>query len=122
MKQIIALLVGLGIGVGLALLVGWVLLPVGPYDTAPAVLRADYKDEYVRLVSLAYQVEGDREAARARLEALDAADPTRPLVAQTERWIAQDKVEWMVIPLIRLARDLGAETPAMSHYLQRGAP
>lgn len=122
MKQIVALLAGLGIGIGLALLVGWVLLPAGPYDTTPDVLRSDYKDEYVRLVSLAYQVEGDREAARARLVSLDTAAPTRPLVEQTERWIAQGKVEWMVVPLIRLARDLDVETPAMSQYLQGNVP
>jgi hypothetical protein len=122
MKQIVALLAGLAIGIGLALLVGWVLLPVGPYDTTPDVLRTDYKDEYVRLVSLTYQVEGDLEAARARLAALDALSPTRPLVEQTERWIAQEKVEWMVVPLIRLARDLDAETPAMSQYLQGSVP
>jgi hypothetical protein len=65
MKQIVALFAGVGIGIGLALLVGWVWLPVDPYDTTPDVLRSDYKDEYVRLVSLAYQVEGDRETACA---------------------------------------------------------
>lgn len=122
MKQIVALLAGLGIGLGLALLIGWVALPVGPYDTTPDVLRDDYKEEYVRLVSLTYQVETDREAARARLTALDALSPTRPLVEQTERWIAQGKVEWMVVPLVRLARDLDAETPVMSRYLQGVMP
>ncbi|HNT74018.1 MAG TPA: hypothetical protein PKH77_03245 [Anaerolineae bacterium] len=122
MKQIVALLVGLGIGLGLALLIGWVALPVGPYDTTPDVLRDDYKEEYVRLVSLTYQVETDREAARTRLAALDALSPTRPLVEQAERWIAQGKVEWMVVPLIRLARDLDAETPVMSRYLQGVIP
>lgn len=122
MKQIVALFAGVGIGIGLALLVGWVWLPVDPYDTTPDVLRSDYKDEYVRLVSLAYQVEGDRETACARLASLDATAPTRPLVEQTERWITQGKVEWMVIPLIRLARDLDAETPAMSQYLQGSVP
>lgn len=117
MKQFLALCVGLLAGIGIALLVGWVLFPVGPYDTRPATLRADYHAEYVRLVAIAYQVDGDLETAQARLTQLAPDAPLVALVSQTERWITQNKAERLIIPLIRLARDLGVETPAMTTYL-----
>jgi hypothetical protein len=116
------LLAGLALGFGLALLIGWVLFPVEYYDTAPASLRADYKDDYLRIVALAYQVEGDLARARRRLAALNSETPTQPLIDLTERWIAEERAEWLILPLIHLARDMGATTPAMRPYLQRRTP
>ena len=120
MKRILALFIGLIAGAGIALLIGWVLFPVGPYDTSPDTLRAGYHAEYVRMVAIAYQVEGDLEQAQARLVQLAPDDPLGTLVAQTERWITQNKSERLIIPLSRLARDLGVETPTMTNYLTRG--
>lgn len=122
MKSILIFLGGVLLGLGLAFLIGWQFFPVEHDNTTPAALRSDYRDEYVRLVSLTYQVEANSKRALWRLEQLNPKAPTDPLVSLTERWIVENRTERLIVPLVRLARDLGAETPAMTDYMQRGAP
>jgi len=122
MKNLLWLCLGLVLGIGVALLIGWVLFPVEYDDATPDTLRSDYKDEYIRLISLSYQVDGDLSLAEQRLASLKGEPVTAPLVELTERWIAQARSERLVVPLIHLARDLGAETLVMQQYMQRGVP
>lgn len=122
MKRLLLFLVGLALGIGLALLIGWELWPLQPANATPAALRRDYKDDYIRMVAVAYQADGNLPKAQARLAALQADTPLAPLVELTEYWIKQNKPEWMVLPLVSLAHDLGADTPAMHPYLRRGTP
>ena len=122
MKNLLWLLLGFILGVGAALLIGWVLFPVEYANSTPDTLRSDYKDEYIRLISLSYQVDGDLALVEQRLASLGGEPVTKPLVDLTERWIAQARSERLIVPLIHLARDLGAETFAMQQYMQRGAP
>jgi len=118
MKRWLWLLPGLAAGIGLGLLIGWVIAPVTYYDTIPAQLHPLYQDEYVRLVALTYDVTQDLEAARDDLVALDPNDPTDPLQMLTERLIAEGASTDSIVPLARLAQDLGAETPIMAPYVQ----
>ena len=99
MKRLALFLLGVALGVGLALLIGWEWFPRVEYDAGPAALREDYQEEYIRLVALAYEVDHDSAAAIERLAELNPRAPTR------------------IVPLVALARDLGAETPAMAPYL-----
>ncbi len=117
MKRLILFLLGMALGVGLALLIGWEWFPRIEYDAGPAALREDYQEEYIRLVALAYEVEHDSAAAIERLAELNPREPVAPLVSLTEAWIAEDKAPSLIAPLVALARDLGAETPAMTPYL-----
>jgi hypothetical protein len=118
MKRLLWFIVGIALGIGLALLIGWQLLPVQRADSSPAMLRRDYQEEYLRLIAAAYQVDNDLTLAQQRLAEL----PPGSLVDVTERWIAQGKPDDILIPLARFARDLGVSTPTMQAYLQRGAP
>ncbi|RME32335.1 MAG: hypothetical protein D6793_11210 [Thermoflexia bacterium] len=111
-------LLGLALGVGLGLLVGWVLWPVQYTNTAPVQLRQDYRNDYILMVAAAYHVERDLDAARGRLAQLDPEDPARPLVDLTETLIAQNGRPRDIQMLVRLAEDLGAATPPMLPYLQ----
>ncbi|HOT90736.1 MAG TPA: hypothetical protein PLJ78_04585 [Anaerolineae bacterium] len=122
MRRLFYFCVGVGLGIGLALLIGWGLFPVQRANSSPAMLRRDYQEEYIRLIAAAYQVDGNLTLARQRLAALQAASPTAPLVEVTERWIAQGKSTAILTPLVQLARDLGVNTPAMQPYLQGGTP
>lgn len=122
MKRLFWFLLGAALGFGLALLIGWVLVPVERSDASPVTLRRDYKDDYIRLVAVAYQGDGDLPLAQERLMALEEASPAAPLVELTERYIQQDKPDWLLLPLVALARDLNAITPSMTPYLRRGAP
>jgi hypothetical protein len=112
---------GLVLGVLLALLVGWVLVPMPRYDGGPETMRRDYQYEYVRLVAVSYDLNGDLDLARARLQQLNPESPASPLVALAERWIDDGRSADLIAPLARLARDLNAATPAMAPYLDRGA-
>lgn len=122
MKRGGLLLVGLLVGLGLGFLFGWGLWPVQYNDTTPAQLRPDYRDEYLRLVALSYQVEPDLAQARARLAAMGDAAPFPQLVARIEAWITAGASPAALQPLIQLARDLGVDTPAMRAYLQEAQP
>ncbi len=118
MKRLLWFIIGIALGIGLALLIGWQLLPVQRADSSPAMLRRDYQEEYLRLIAAAYQVDNDLALAQQRLAEL----PPDSLVNLTERWIALGKSDAILLPLGRLARDLGVSTPAIQAYLQRGAP
>lgn len=118
MKRLLWFIVGIALGIGLALFIGWQLLPVQRANSSPALLRRDYQEEYLRLIAAAYQVDGNLALAQRRLAEL----PPDSLVSVTERWIAQGKADAILTPLAQLARDLGVSTPAMQPYLQRGAP
>ncbi len=122
MKRGYWLLIGLAVGIGLGLFIGWGLLPGSPELTSPGAMRADYQDEYIRLVAVSYQVEKDLDRAHERLAALNAAAPTACLVEMTERWIADQRDPVLVAPLARLAHDLGVETASMLPYLEPETP
>ncbi len=122
MKRLLWFLAGLALGIGLALLIGWKLWPLSSAGATPDALRRDYKDDYIRLVAIAYQVDGDLHKAQERLAALQADTLSAPLVELTEYWIKQDKPDWLLLPLVHLAHDLDADTPAMQPYLHRGVP
>ena len=121
MKRLLWFIVGIACGIGLALIIGWELLPVQRANSSPAMLRRDYQEEYLRLIAAAYQVDGDLSLAQQRLAAL-RPDATAFLVEVTERWIVQGKSDAILLPLVQLARDLSVSTPVMQPYLQRGRP
>ena len=122
MRRLLWFIVGLALGIGLALLIGWELMPISPDNATPSALRRDYKDDYIRLIAVAYQADGDLNKARARLIALQADDSYAPLVDLTVSWIKQNKPDWLIFPLVQLAHDLDAGTTVMQPYLQRGTP
>ncbi|HEC34137.1 MAG TPA: hypothetical protein ENI37_05410 [Chloroflexi bacterium] len=119
MRRILSLAsVGLVVGVALGLLIGWVLWPVQYTNTAPAQLRQDYRNDYVLMIAAAYQVQGDLEAARARLAFLGAETLARPVVDLAEQLIVEDGRVSDIEMLVHLADALGATTPSMAPYLE----
>ncbi len=122
MKNGLALLLGLAVGVGLGFLIGWGLYPVQYYNTRPSDLRVDYKEDYVQLVALTFSVEGGTQAALERLSLLDSDVPTRPLVDLAERLAQQPVPPESCAALARLARALGVETPIMRPCLELPLP
>lgn len=117
MKRLGIFVGGVILGVGLALLVGWVLFPVVRYDESPASMRRDYRDEYIRLTALAYQNDVDLNLAETRLGSLTDDAPVQPLVDLTLRWIDEERSADLIAPLALLARDLNASTPEMAPFL-----
>lgn len=99
---LLALLAGLGLG----LLIAWVIAPVEYLDAAPASLRADYKDQYRLMVASAYAANGNLERARSRLTLLEDPDSVQALTAQAQRALAAGQPWESVRLLAVLASDL----------------
>jgi len=120
-RSIIQVAIGLALGGAMAVAIGWWLWPVEYTNTAPDVLRRDYRDDYVVMVAGAYAVEGDLDEARRRLALLDADDPAAPVVNLGERLVAVRGNRQDIVHLARLAWDLRAITPALTPYLEGGS-
>ena len=117
---IVLALVGTTAGVGFGLWYGWEIDPVEYTDTDIAYLHPIYRDEYVRLVSSAYALDGDLGTARARIVLLGVADPATVVADLAERAIADGVGVTDIALLARLAVDLGAEREALEPYLAQG--
>ena len=81
---LLALLAGLGLG----LVYSWILSPIRVTDTEPAILRADFKDQYRASIAAAYAATGNLPRARARLALLGDSDPIQALNAQAQQMLA----------------------------------
>jgi hypothetical protein len=110
--------IGAVAGLALGFAVGWWLWPVQYTNTAPAVLRQDYHDDYVVMVATAYRVEMDLEQARERLSLLDPEDPAAPVVELAERLVEANGSVEDINCLAHLAWTLGAITPTLTPYLE----
>lgn len=125
--------VGAIAGLGLGLLVGWVLWPVEYTDTDPNSLRERHQKTWVEMVADSYQLSGDLVQAQARLYELEGKGRTAEDVAAFVAQIAaQRKAEGQVDTANRLqalATALGAEivppaisTPAPSEEVAEKEP
>jgi len=81
---ILALLVGFGTG----LVYSWIIAPRGVTDAAPALLRADFKDNYRAAIAASYAATGHLPRAKARLLLLEDPDSAEALNAQAQRMLA----------------------------------
>ncbi|MCP4538901.1 MAG: AtpZ/AtpI family protein [Chloroflexi bacterium] len=113
----IALSVAVGLALGFA--IGWWLWPVEYTNTAPNVLRRDYRDDYILMVATAYEIEGrDVEKAQKRLELLDPVDPTIPVIELAERLVAVGGSVEDITRLDRLAQALGSLPSTLTPYME----
>ena len=102
------LLTGIIIGIGLGLLVSWVLWPTRYRDNAPASLSEEYKDNYRALIAAAYMASGDVERARSRLVLLMDADMAAALITQAQRSMVAGRPEAEVRALSLLGLTLAS--------------
>lgn len=70
------------------MLYGWLVNPVRYVDTAPDMLRADYKADYVLMVAEVYAGDGDLAMAQFRLSRLGGGTPLQ--IVQTAMLTAGD--------------------------------
>ncbi len=66
-KTTLAFASGILLGLLVGLLVGWVLWPTSYYNATPAMLRQDFRDDYLAWVAQAYAQDRDVQKAQARL-------------------------------------------------------
>lgn len=70
-----AALISLSLGLAIGLVITWLVWPVSFTNADPSDLQQSSKDDYVAMVSAAYQMDGDLDAARLRLTRLRSGDP-----------------------------------------------
>jgi len=78
-----ALLLGAGIGLAYA----WIISPMHLTESTPALLRADFKDQFRASIAASYSATGNLPRAQARLALLGDEDPVEALNAQAQRTI-----------------------------------
>jgi len=105
-SPILFLLLGLLAGLGLGLVYSWRISPVTYVDANPAILRADFKDQYRVVIAAAYASSQDLPRARARLELLSDTDPISELSAQAQRMTGTGESFEDTQLLAKLAADL----------------
>jgi len=112
-----ALIIGLVTGLALGLVYTWVIAPVELVNTYPALLRTDYRWDWIRLAMLSYVADGDLERARARLDGLNQEDVAGAIQALIEEYAAAGHPADTLRRLTALAKALDVHTPAMLVYL-----
>jgi hypothetical protein len=75
MSRWIQFIIAIFVGLGLGLLYGWVISPVEYVDTTPDSLDAAYKADYVLMTAEIYQTERDPDLAARRLARLGSQPP-----------------------------------------------
>lgn len=73
-RPTLALAVAALLGLGLGLLIGWVVWPVQWTDAGPQHLRADLQEQYLKNVAMRLQVDNNVQAAQAALADWPEAD------------------------------------------------
>lgn len=110
---LLALLVGLGIG----LVYAWVISPKGITDAGPDSLRSDFKDQYRSVIAAAYAATGNLPRAQARLSLVGDADSIEALNAQAQRMLANHSSFERADQVAALASALGGTNAEASSPL-----
>ena len=75
-SKIITILIALAVGVAMGLVYGWVIQPVEYVDVTPALLREDYRVDFVLMTAEAYRSDFDADAAARRIALLGSEPPS----------------------------------------------
>lgn len=105
------LLTGAVVGLVLGLVIAWWIAPVQPTAASPASLRADFKDEYRYMISVAYTATGNLGRARARLALLADKNTIAALDDQAKRMLANNIAPNVVRNLTNLSLELQKDVP-----------
>lgn len=110
------LTLGLVVGIGLGLFLGWVAWPTEFTDANPAVLAEEYKQDYVLMIATDYALTNDLDTARQQITTLGSGGEDF-LFSLTLDQILQGANPAEIRLLAQLANDLGLYSPAMDPFL-----
>jgi hypothetical protein len=117
-RALFVTVLGLAIGLGLGLTVGW-LFPVTTVKTAPSSLSPDGQADWILMTAQAFSLDGDLDLARQRLALLGAGDLGARVAARGEQAIAEGLPPNYIGALARLAAALDSRTDVLSPYLSK---
>lgn len=115
-RLFISTVIGIMVGVGVGLYVGWVAVPVEYTDSPMSELAPRYKDDYTMMVASAYLVDSSIEGAIARLRLLGVDNVPEYVQTTTERYITNSRDIEDIRKLVTLAEGLGRLTPPMERF------
>jgi len=104
-------LISLAIGIAAGLVITWVLVPLDFKNANPADLRSAIKEDYIRMISLAYEADGDVALAQRRLATLRLANPAQTFATLIERERRSASEPTLQDALIHLGHALGYPLP-----------
>jgi hypothetical protein len=117
-RFLLSLLIGLLVGAGLGLYLGWGPFPVEYVNSPANALSERYKDEYTVMVAASYLVDGDALGAVERLRVLGVENIPAYVQEVTERFISHSRDVEDIYRLVALSEGLGRLTTIMMPYRQ----
>lgn len=122
LRFVLSLFVGLVLGVGIGLYLGWVQFPVEYVNSPAADLAQRYKDDFTVMVAGGYLTDNDLTTAIERLRLLGIENIPQHVQETAERYISNSQNVEDIRDLVALAEGLGRLTPIMEPYRQVAAP
>ena len=116
-RTLLFLLLGVALGTGAGLVVGWYVWPTEFSDATVEMIDVRYQEEYALMTAQAYRVDGNLLAAQQRLLRLNREDPAGWYLAFTVDQILVGGSAADLRDLVRLATDLGLQSPAFAPYM-----
>ena len=101
------LLTAIVLGIGIGLVYSWIISPIEYVDTSPVSLREGYKDQYRKMIAMAYAATGNLARAKDRLELLGDENTAVFLVSQAQQSLANEENYEEAQALANLAAALG---------------
>ncbi len=102
-----AAIISLALGIGIGLIIAWGLWPVQFINADPSDMKQQHKEDYVRMISVAYARDGDLDAAKERLNQLGSASSARIFGDLISREKGADGDLVTLDALVQLAQGLG---------------
>lgn len=119
-RLFISTVLGIIIGVGIGLYVGWVAAPIEYTSSPMSELAQRYQDDYTVMVASGYIVDENIDGAIARLRLLGVDNIPAYVQDITERYITNSRDIDDIRKLVNLAEGLGRLTPPMERFRTLG--
>jgi len=119
-RRLLVAFIGLALGVGIGLFVGWFAWPASFTGAPPSVLAPGWKNEAIWMAAQAYAYDGDLEAASGRLAPVFGSVDLGPIARErAEKAIDEGLPPDEIARLARLAAAYGARSPRADPFLNR---
>lgn len=122
LRFLLSLAVGLLLGLGIGLYLGWVQFPVEYINSPARDLAPRYKDEYIVMIATGYLADQDLQAAVDRLRLIGLENIPQAVQDTAERFITTSREIQDIRVLVGLAGALDRLTPIMEPYRQINLP
>lgn len=117
-RVFVSTVIGVIIGIGLGLVIGWWLAPAEYSQSHMSELNQNYKDDYIIMVAMGYIVDRDINGVLERLRVLEVENVPAYVQDVTERYISNSGDINDIRFLVALSEGLGRLTPPMEAFCQ----